>query len=155
MTGDSRIEVSRNERKRLIWKSPREARKILPSFPCLAVSVLVETVPLGTRFLSAQALRRGLEKKKWGIKNMMLLCCVWSVCAPSLGLSDSFATPWTAARQALLSMEFSRQEYWSGLPFPSPENLPDPGIEPACLASPAVAGVFFTTSDTWEAPWCC
>ena len=41
-----------------------------------------------------------------------------------------FATPWTVACQAPLSMEFSRQEYWSGLPIPSPEDLPDPGIEP-------------------------
>ena len=41
-----------------------------------------------------------------------------------------FATPWTAAYQAPLSMGFSRQEYWSGLPFPSPVDLPDPGIEP-------------------------
>ena len=41
-----------------------------------------------------------------------------------------FATPWTVARQAHLSMEFPRQEYWSGLPFPSPEYLPNPGIEP-------------------------
>ena len=41
-----------------------------------------------------------------------------------------FATPWTVARQAPLSMEFSRQEYWSALPFPSPGDLPDPGIEP-------------------------
>ena len=41
-----------------------------------------------------------------------------------------FATPWTVAHQASLSMEFSRQEYWSGLPFPSPGDLPDPGIEP-------------------------
>ena len=41
-----------------------------------------------------------------------------------------FATPWTVAYHALLSMGFSRQEYWSGLPFPSPEDLPDPGIEP-------------------------
>ena len=40
------------------------------------------------------------------------------------------ATPWTATHQALLSMEFSRQEYWSVLPFPSPGNLPDPGTEP-------------------------
>ena len=43
-------------------------------------------------------------------------------------------TPWTIARQAPLSMEFSRQEYWSGLPFPFPGNLPDPGIEPGFLA---------------------
>ena len=41
-----------------------------------------------------------------------------------------FATPWTVAHQAPLSMEFSRQEYWSGLPFPSPGDLPDAGIEP-------------------------
>ena len=41
-----------------------------------------------------------------------------------------FATPWTVAYQASLSMEFSRQEYWSVLPFPSPGDLPDPGIEP-------------------------
>ena len=41
-----------------------------------------------------------------------------------------FATPWTVAYQAPLSMEFSRQEYWSGLPFPTPGDLPDPGIEP-------------------------
>ena len=51
-------------------------------------------------------------------------------------------TPWTVARQASLSMEFSRQEYWSGLPFPSPGDLSDPGIKPA---SPALAGRFFTT----------
>ena len=46
-------------------------------------------------------------------------------------------TPWTVAHQAPLSMEFSRQEYWSGLPFPSPGNLPDPGIKPG---SPALLG---------------
>ena len=48
-------------------------------------------------------------------------------------------------------MEFSRQEYWSGVPFPSPGDLPDPGIEPTSLASPALAGRFFTTIATWEA----
>ena len=42
----------------------------------------------------------------------------------------TLATPWTVARQAPLSMRFSRQEYWSGLPFPSPGDLPDPGIKP-------------------------
>ena len=45
-----------------------------------------------------------------------------------------FVTPWTVVHQAPLSMEFSRQEYWSGLPFPSPRGLPDPGIEPGCPA---------------------
>ena len=55
------------------------------------------------------------------------------------------------ARQAPLSMGFSRQAYWSGLPFPSPGDLPDPGMEPASLVSPALVGGFFTTSATWEA----
>ena len=50
-----------------------------------------------------------------------------------------FGTPWTVAHQAPLSMEFSRQEYWSGLPFTTPGNLPDPEIEPASSASPALA----------------
>ena len=61
------------------------------------------------------------------------------MCAHSV-LLDSFATPWTVAHQAPLSMEFSRREYWSGLPFPPPGDLPDPGIEPASLASPALQG---------------
>ena len=56
-------------------------------------------------------------------------------------MSDSFGTPWTAAHQAPLSLEFSGQEYCSGLPFPFPEDIPDPGIEPA---SPGLAGGFFT-----------
>ena len=63
-----------------------------------------------------------------------------------------FVTPWAVARQAPLSMGFSRQEYWSGLPFPAPGDLPDPGIESASLMSPALAGGFFTTSTSWEAP---
>ena len=62
-----------------------------------------------------------------------------------------FVTPWTVAHQAPLSMGFSRQEYWSGLPGPFPGDLPDPGIEPTSLVSPALAGGFFTTSATWEA----
>ena len=60
-------------------------------------------------------------------------------------------TAWTVAHQALLSMEFSRQEYWSGLPFASPEGLPDPGIESPSLMSPTLAVRFFTTSAAWEA----
>ena len=61
-------------------------------------------------------------------------------------MSDSFATPWTVARQPPLSMGFPRQEYWSGLPFPSPGSLPNSGIEPV---SPALEGGFFTTI-TWK-----
>ena len=56
-----------------------------------------------------------------------------------------FATLWTVACQAPLSMGFSRQEYWSGLPSPPPGDLPNPGIEPISPASPALAGRFFTT----------
>ena len=59
-------------------------------------------------------------------------------------MSDS-ATPWTAAHQAPLSMGFSRQEHWSGLPFPPPGDLPDPGIELTSFMSTALAGEFFTT----------
>ena len=64
-----------------------------------------------------------------------------------------FATLWTAAHQAPLSMGFSRQEYWSGLPCPSPGDLPNSGIEPESLMSHALAGGFFTTSTTWEVQW--
>ena len=60
-------------------------------------------------------------------------------------------TPWTVAHQSLPSMGFPRQEYWSGLAFPSPGALPDPGIKPASLVSPALTGGFFITSTTWEA----
>ena len=56
-----------------------------------------------------------------------------------------FVTPWTIAHQALLSMGFSRQGYWSRLSFPTPGDLHDRGIEPKSLVSPALAGGFFTT----------
>ena len=55
-----------------------------------------------------------------------------------------FVTPWIVAHQAPLSMRFPRQEFWSGLPFPSPGDLPDTGTEPSPFASPALAGGFFT-----------
>ena len=60
-------------------------------------------------------------------------------------------TSWTVPRQAPLSLESPRQGYWSGLPFRSPEDLPNPEIKPASLISPALAGGFFTTSTTCEA----
>ena len=58
--------------------------------------------------------------------------------------------PWSVAHQAPLSMGFSRQEYWSGLPFPSPGDLPNPGTEPTALASLAMVGRFFTIGATRE-----
>ena len=73
------------------------------------------------------------------------VCSLAQLCLP-------LATPWTVAHQASPSMGFSRLEYWSGVPLPSPGDLPDPGIEPAYLVSPALAGRFFTTGTTWEAP---
>ena len=65
-------------------------------------------------------------------------------------LSNS-AIPRSVAHQAPLSMEFSRQEYWSGSPFPSPGDLPNPGFEPVSLASPSLAGGFFTSWATMKA----
>ena len=62
-----------------------------------------------------------------------------------------FMTPWTVAHQAPLSTEFSRQEYWSQLPFPPPGDFPDPGIEPESPMSPALAGGFFTTESIFFA----
>ena len=61
-------------------------------------------------------------------------------------------TPWTVVHQALLFMGFPRQEYWSGLPFPIPEDLPHPGIKPTSPASPASAGEFFTAEPSRKPP---
>ena len=72
--------------------------------------------------------------------------------AKSLQSCPTLVILWTVARKASLSMGFSRQECWSGLPFPSPGDLPLPGVEPASRIPPALAGGFFTTSATWEAP---
>ena len=73
------------------------------------------------------------------------------MCQVASVVSDSM-TPWTAARENPLSVGFSREEYQSGLPFPSPGDLSDPGNELASLMSPALVGGFFTTRATWEAP---
>ena len=68
------------------------------------------------------------------------------VCAQSFSCVQPFGTPWTVACQAPLSMTFSRQEYWSHLLFPTPRDLPDPGIKPVSLAPSTLAGRFFTTA---------
>ena len=73
--------------------------------------------------------------------NAQLLSRVWP-----------FVTLWTIASQLSLSMEFPRQEYWGGLPFPTPVDLPDPGIQPMSCVS-CIEGRFFTTA-TWEALYC-
>ena len=74
--------------------------------------------------------------------NDMLLC----VCIQLLSCVQLFATCWTVGHQAPLPMEFYRQEYWSGLSFPPPGDLSNPGVEPESLVSPALAGRFFTAS---------
>ena len=73
-----------------------------------------------------------------------LFCAVLCVCVSRFSHVQLFATPWTIGHQASLSMEFPRQEYWSGLPFPSPRDLPDLSLIE--LVSFALAGRFFTTA---------
>ena len=86
--------------------------------------------------------------------------CIWRECVPELSISvysqslsrvRLFATPWMAAPQVPLSMDFPRLEYWSELPFPIVATLPDPGIEPVSSAPPALAGRLLTPRATWEA----
>ena len=73
--------------------------------------------------------------------------CILSECGVShFSCVQLFATLWTVAHQAPLSMEFSRQEHWNGLPCPPPGDLPDPGIKPVCSTSAALASGFFPTS---------
>ena len=77
------------------------------------------------------------------------IVCVCAQLVPCVWL---FATPWTIAHQTLLSMVFSRQEYWSGLPFPTLGDLPDPGVKPKSLVSPALARGFFIIEPPGK-PW--
>ena len=84
----------------------------------------------------------------------VFVCVYMCVCACSHRHSvvpDS-AVPWTVVHQASLSMEFFRQEYWSGLPFPTPGDPPDPGIEPASLVSPELTGGSFTVAPLGKPP---
>ena len=97
-------------------------------------------------------------KLKW---HLLTMCgCVYTcaqllgvcVCAQLLNHVPFFTAPWTVACQAPLSVKFSRQEYWSGLPCFLPGDLPDSGIKPMCLLSPALVGRFFITRATCETP---
>ena len=81
-------------------------------------------------------------KKK---KKKITYVCEKSESVSCLVVSDP-VTPWTVPTSPPLSMEFSRQEYWRGLPYSTPGNLPDPGIRPTSLASPALVGRFSTTA---------
>ena len=85
----------------------------------------------------------------------MILLYIFSVCvhvhAESLQLCPTDCDPMDCCSPGSVSMGFSRQEYWSGLSCPLPGDLHHPGIKPASLMSPVLAGGFFTTSSTWEA----
>ena len=76
------------------------------------------------------------------------------MCAKSLQLCPTLCDPMGCSPPGSSVHGFSGQEYWSGLPCPLSGDLPNPGIEPVSLMSPALAGGFFTTSDTWEAQFC-
>ena len=72
--------------------------------------------------------------------------------AQSFSHVQLFAIPWSVAHQVPLCMEFTSQEYWSGLLFPSPGDLPSPGVKPASLAPPGLVGGFFTIHTHPEGP---
>ena len=89
-------------------------------------------------------------KKPW--LSIAITFLYWSMCmcAKFLKSCPTLCDLWTVAHQAPLSMGFSRQEHWSGLPCLPPGDLPNPGTEPSSPASPALVGGFFTTSASWE-----
>ena len=80
-------------------------------------------------------------KKQFRVSYYHVCVCV---CACMCSVVSDFAAQWSVAHQAPPSLEFSRQEFWSVLPFPIPGDLPDPGIKPTSPASPALLGRFFT-----------
>ena len=102
------------------------------------------------------------SRKKWMAVTLRILrkrlvqgSCV-RVCVPLRSVAQFLThfqlSPMNCSPPGSSSMEFSRQAYWSGLPFPTPGDLPGPGAELASLVAPALTGKFFTNSATWEAP---
>ena len=94
-------------------------------------------------FVDRNCLNKGRNSLLKISSSSLVVECV--LCVQSLGCVRLFVTPYTVSHQAPLFMGFSRQEYWSGLSFLSPGDLPDPGIKPASPVSPALSGGFFTT----------
>ena len=138
---------------------PQSKSAICPKLPLTGAWGWANTVLLLLFFLYPFS----LVNTSYIVMAFSKLCCLWILyidpaplfflcLACSLSCVQVFAAPWTVAHQALLPMEFSRQEHWNGLSFPTPGNLPNPGIEPVSVAFPALAGRFFTTSTAWEAP---
>ena len=112
---------------------------LLPVGVWVGASTLKETslYEWGTQetWLWAGAIARALSRKRQGSSLLLQLC----VCVCVFSCVLFFVTPWAVAHQAPLSMGFSRQEYWSELPFPRPGDLPDLGTEPVSLTSPLQA----------------
>ena len=85
-------------------------------------------------------------QKKHNNSHYVCVCTCVHVCAHTPSRIWLSATPWIVVHQIPLSMKFSRQEYWNGLPFPTSRDLPDPRMEPTSLASPELAGRLFSTA---------
>ena len=99
----------------------------------------------------ASRTRKNSNLLGWCLGKMSLRRCV-CVCVSHSVMSNCLQPHGLYPDRLLCPWGFSWQEYWSGLPLPPQGDLPDPGIEPMSFMSPALAGRFFTTSATWEAP---
>ena len=122
------------------WDPQPRSSEEAPSAPdkgqvCSAHTPTSMRGPRGSLFRQVKSIQEQIHPTK---TTQLFISCE----AKSFGPVRLFVTPWTVAYQAPPSMEFSRQENWSGLPFPSPGDLPNPGMEPTSLA---LAGRFFTT----------
>ena len=114
------------------------AKSHRPCFVCFTASQFCDVC---TTFLPAD----GWCDNQFGQTRVQILLWRYILDVCTLSSVRLFATPWTVANQVPLPMGFSRQEYWSGLPFPPPRDLPESGIKPSSPVSPALASRFFTT----------
>ena len=140
------------------WKDPLE-EEMATHFSLLAWRIPWTEEPGGQQSIGLQ--RVGHDWSEFTCTHILVLNrgrYLWmhfTLCAFVLSCVYLFATTGAIAHQTPLSMEFSRQEYWSGLPFPAPWDLPDPGIEPTSPVSPALAGGFFTTEPPGKPTYEC
>ena len=119
---------------------------MLPQAPCSVI--LFWWVPFPTMM---KPFPEAPSKLPWSLPSWSWVTCVHACVLSRFRCVQLFVALWTVAHQAPLFMGFSRQVYWSELPCPPPGDLPNPGIKPLSLKSPALAGRFLTTSATWEA----
>ena len=136
--------------------SPTQILKLLPfsltGKAKASLTSLTSSPSFALPSLSPGVLEYTIQAPTQSLCSLLSLECMCAMRLPScFSRVRLFTTPWTVACQAPLSMGVSRQEHWSGLPCPPPEDLPDPGTEPTSFMSPALTGGFFTTNATWEA----